>query len=263
MLLLVDGPPLLAAALDRVLAQEAAALEVAPEARRHERVRVEHLPGEGLDRAEDFHGVFDGAEFVGAETEDAERDPEERLAALVEEHVPDAAAALDGEAADEAAHEPAGRREAHGGEPVGLGGGGRGRDAVGAVVEFDPEAWFFVLEGAHQDTDVDVGTFECEAVRAGEVFVGEDAEKMEGAFFVAVEREEEEPGEEVERLTVADARLMDGKGTEDTPQFGDHGSLRSPGRGAWCAGRRHATRARGIGIVRGALEFVIIRKCPI
>ena len=85
------------------------------------------------------------------------------------------------------------------------------------VVNFGPDRWHAFADAAHQHAHVDVG-FEHFAVRAGKVDRCDDAEHDEGFLFVFVEEEQEESGEEVEGLAVADVWVVDGESLEDTAE---------------------------------------------
>lgn len=59
----------------------------------------------------------------------------------------------------------------------------------------------------------------------GEVDESQNAEEVEGAFFVVVQEEEECAGEEVEGLAVPDCGVVDCKGAEDIAEGADAGGV--------------------------------------
>lgn len=62
-------------------------------------------------------------------------------------------------------------------------------------------------------------------MRIGKMLGGEDAEEVESLFFVSVEEQKEVAGEKVERLTVANAGLVNGEGLQDATKRSYHRSL--------------------------------------
>ena len=194
-------PPLPPPLLDRLLPEMAEPVP-SPKAHIHQAPGIDQAARDRLHDLEDLHGVADGLDFRLADLEDGEGDAEEGLAALVEESVPDAEDGFDGQGADEAGHEPGRRAERDGREPV------DGRDgAVEVAGHFGPDGRHAFFDAGHQDPEVDVGAFEADFVRAGEVDRRDDDQHPEG-FFLGHE-EEEQAGEEVEGLAVADARVVD------------------------------------------------------
>lgn len=199
--------------------------------------------------------------------EDGEGDAEEGFGAFEEETVPDAEDGFDGEGADEEGHEPGGGGEADGGEAE------TAADAVAAehaafVVEFVPDEGEGVFDAGHEDGDVDVGAFEGDAVRAREVGRGDDVEEDKGFFFVFVEKEEEEAGDEVEGLAVADGRVVDGEGLEDAAEGFEDGCFGFFGGAAFLdrvGGAVVAASCTGLCVHHRAgigLEAHIVGECP-
>ena len=93
-----------------------------------------------------------------------------------------------------------------------------------------PDGGERVFEREHQDPEIDVGALEADFVRAGQVARGDDVEEPEG-FFLG-QKEQEQAGEEVQRLAVADAGMVDGEGAEDAAEGGEQGGF-----GGWGVGR--------------------------
>ena len=169
-----------------------------------------------MDNLKNLHRITDAANLPLAEFKDRERNAEDRAGTFVKEHVPDAKGALDGEGADEQGHEPGGRAETDSWQLCGqrapsrcasdsVGGGIRLR--IAAAAEFGPDGGHVAfLEGGHENPEVDVCAFEADGVSAGEVVGGDEVEHPEGFGFG--QEEQEEAGEEVEGLAVADLGLM-------------------------------------------------------
>lgn len=174
-----------------------------PKAHIHQLPGIDQATRDSLHDLKDLHGVNDGLDFDLADLEDSEGDAEEGAAALVEKGVPDAENTFDGEGADEAGHEPGGGAEGDGREAVDGGGGG----AVEVAGDFRPDGGHGFLDAGHEDPEVDVGALEADFVRAGQVDGRNDDEHPERFLFR--HEEEEEAGEEVEGLAVADAWVVE------------------------------------------------------
>ncbi len=174
-----------------------------PKTHIHQHPRIDQTARDGLHDLKDLHGVGNGLDFSLADLEDSESDAKEGAAALVEEGVPDAQDGFDGEGADEAGHEPGGGAEGDGREAVDGGDGG----AVEVAGDSGPDGGHGFLDAGHEDPEVDVGALEADFVRAGQVDGRDDDEHPEGFFFG--HEEEEEAGEEVEGLAVADAWVVE------------------------------------------------------
>src|SRR3569833_2593042 len=128
---LLEGVAALAALLLDALLADVSEAVAAAEGGLHVGVAVDEASRDGLDDAEHLHGVADGADLGLAQLEDAEGDAEQRLAAFVEEDVPNAQRRLDGQGADEAAHEPRRHAQRDGRQPVGGAGEGGRRPRLG------------------------------------------------------------------------------------------------------------------------------------
>ena len=89
------------------------------EARFQQRVRVNQTSRYCLHDLEDFHWIVDGLNLCFPHLENRKGDSEERLAAFIEEAIPDSERGFNGQSSDEAGHEPSrgaksDRRKAHG-----------------------------------------------------------------------------------------------------------------------------------------------------
>lgn len=101
--------------------------------------------------------------------------------------------------------------------------GGGGVAGGGGDANFGPDGGDAFAQGHHEDPEVDVGAFEAQLVGSWEDGGGDDVQHPEGLFFG--EEEEEEAGEEVEGLAVADFGMVDCEGLEDAAEGGKQRSF--------------------------------------